>query len=365
MFVRPHMAQGGADRVTLMLLQYLDRSKFEIFLGLMRAEGPLMNDVPQDVTIFDFNSRSLWFMVSPLRKCLIRHHFDIVYSTCGGASIPLSLAYAFLTKGKKPVLIVSERNILLPLYKGYIKRYFMLFLKRLLYQQANYVTAVSVGVAKEIEQLLKVAPNRIKVVNNPVLDINLHKLALEKVDHLWFNNNNFTFLAVGRLVEQKDYPTLIRAFFEARKVCKEIKLVILGDGPLQSFLEELIVQLALSDDVALLGYKKNPFVYMSVSSAFVLSSKHEGMPGVLIQALAINGHCISTDCKTGPNELIEHERNGILVPVGDIHKLAESMVRLCVDKELYAKLEQFSKEKIEKFSVEPALDSYLNFIDNN
>lgn len=363
LFVRPHMAKGGADQVTLMLLRHIDRADYEVSLALMRSEGPLMEDIPDDVTVIDCKARSLWFMIAPLYKLLKENDFDIVYCTCGGASMPLCIAHSFLPRKKKAGnLIVSERNILLPLYKGRMKRYFMLYLKRLFYKEADFVTAVSRGVAVEVNKYLKVPEGQIRVVDNPVIDQKLFEKAAEGVEHPWFDQGHFVFLAVGRLVEQKDYPTLLAAFRLAKKENQKLKLIVLGDGHLKTKLETMIRNMDLQDDVDFLGYRKNPFSFMRKADAFVLASKHEGMPGVLVQAMAINGHCIATDCPTGPNEIIENGQGGLLVPVGKPESLADAILSITKDHVLYERIKAHAGDQLGKFEISKALESYLSFI---
>ena len=154
LFVRPTLGYGGADRVTVNLLQAFDRSKFQCDLALMRAEGEFIDQIPQDVQLFDLKSSSLWPMWKPLKKLISESDYDVVYSTCGGASMPMMLA-AWLSR-YKGITVVSERNILFPPKKSKAKRRLMIFIKAFLYKKATWVTAVSKGVAKECKDILGV-----------------------------------------------------------------------------------------------------------------------------------------------------------------------------------------------------------------
>jgi glycosyltransferase involved in cell wall biosynthesis len=131
-------------------------------------------------------------------------------------------------------------------------------------------------------------------------------------------------LAAGRLAPQKDYPTLIRAF-AALSAGRDLRLIILGEGPERTALESLIQQLGLADRVSLPGFRDNPFAYMSRARLFVLSSAWEGLPGVLIQAMACGTPVVSTDCPSGPREVLADGRYGPLVPVGAVEALAVAM----------------------------------------
>ena len=314
MIVRPTLGYGGADRVTLNLLQGYDRQQFHCDLALMKAEGEFVSDLPSDVKLFNLNANSLWTMWIPLKRILKSQSYDVVYSTCGGASMPMMLAV--LLSSFKGQSVVSERNILFPPNKSRSKRLLMIWLKRILYKRANWVTAVSKGVKQECEEILRTNASKTIVVNNPIVNNSLLNQKNNKVGHAFFEKFEHIVLAVGRFEWQKDYDTLLNAFELIHKK-HSVGLFILGKGPLQSRYEQLVSEKNLVDYVCFAGFDKNPFQYMNKSSVFVLSSRHEGMPGVLIQAMASEVACISTDCPTGPNELIVSGENGFLVPVGD------------------------------------------------
>lgn len=359
LFVRPTLGYGGADRVTLNLLQGFDRTRFSCDLALMRAEGDFIEDLPSDVSLFDLNARSLWFMWTPLYKLFKRGKYDVIYSTCGGASMPMMLA-AILSR-YKGVKVVSERNILFPPNKSKFKRKLMLTIKKRLYSKATWVTAVSKGVKIECEEILKVPANRALVVNNPILNETLEKGKEEEITHEFFQKYDKLVLAVGRFEWQKDYDTLFKAFEPIAKM-ENVGLFILGKGPLLSRFEQLAQDLGIEDSVCFAGFDKNPFKYMKSSSVFVLSSQHEGMPGVLIQALASGAACVSTDCRTGPNEIIEHGENGLLVPVGNSAMLGDAISELLHNSNLNEKFRRNGPESVSAFREEPAIESYFNFL---
>jgi len=133
-------------------------------------------------------------------------------------------------------------------------------------------------------------------------------------------------VAAGRLSPQKDFATLLDAFHQMRRH-RQAHLLILGEGPCRGALEAQVSALKLSEDVAMPGFAANPYAFMRHASAFVLSSRHEGMPAVLIEAMACGCPVISTDCPSGPSEILEGGRYGALVPVGDAASLASSMIQ--------------------------------------
>jgi glycosyltransferase involved in cell wall biosynthesis len=200
-------------------------------------------------------------------------------------------------------------------------------LARIFYPTARAVIAVSQGVADDLARLIGPGRARLVVIPNPVVTPDLLRLAGEAPDHPWLGPGQPpVILAAGRLAPQKDYPTLIRAF-AALVEGQDMRLIILGEGPERPALEALVGDLGLSGRVDLPGFRGNPFAYMAKARLFVLSSAWEGLPGVLIQAMACGTPVVSTDCPSGPREILVEGRLGPLVPVGDIAALAEAMAR--------------------------------------
>lgn len=352
--IRPTMGQGGADRVTLTLLQTLDRRCFELALVLMRKEGELVNDVPADVPCYSLEARSLWTAWLPLIQLLRQHRPDVLFSTSSGSNVVALLAH--LLTGRRGRLILSERNVLLH-GRISLKKRFVLLLKRWLYQQANHITAVSEGVKDDLVQRLKLKPELISVVYNPIVNERMVEQAAEWVDHPWFNGETAVILGAGRLVVEKDFATLIRAFAQVRRQFP-CKLVILGEGPLRGELLALIEALGLAEDVWLAGFDKNPFKYMARCQVFVLSSRFEGLPGVLVQAMACGAAVISTDCPAGPAEIIDPGEDGFLIPVGDVDALAERMCYLLAHGDIRERMAKCAQESAQRFKVDLVLDNY-------
>ena len=359
LFVRPTLGQGGADRVTVNILKYIDRKRFVPELALMKKEGVFCTDIPGDIVVHDLGARDLYGMVWPLRNLIKSKDYDYLYSTCGGAGIPLLIA-ALLARVKTPV-IVSERNILFPPHRPKWKQWVIFWLKRYLYSKATFVTAVSEGVADEIRSKLKIPSEKIRVVNNPIITDDFNMSCLEPVDHPVFHNGKPVVLAAGRLVIQKDFPTLLRAFSKVTENHKAT-LFILGEGPLEGKLKGLATELGIEGEVVFGGFDKNPLRFMARCTIYVLSSLHEGMPGTLIQAMACGAACISTDCHYGPSELIKNGLNGSLTPIGDIQSLSNCMHTLLKDRKMREGYRSRSAFAVQKFHYKEALLSYLDFL---
>jgi glycosyltransferase involved in cell wall biosynthesis len=196
------------------------------------------------------------------------------------------------------------------------------------YRQADVIIANSKGVAQDIASVTGISLENIHIVNNPAVSPDIFIEAEEPAGHPWFGPESPpVILGVGRLVRQKDFSALLRAFAILRSK-RHCRLVILGEGKEHDRLTSLAEELDIQEDVDLPGYVSNPFAYMSRAAQFVLSSRWEGSPNVLIQALALGLPVVATDCRSGPREILSNGLYGPLVPVGDVEALYQAMLQL-------------------------------------
>ena len=220
------------------------------------------------------------------------------------------------------------------------------------------VTAVSGGVAADLVKLTWMPRERITTICNPVVTPEIERDAQATLDYPWFAPGSPpVILGVGKLKIQKDFPNLVRAFARVRRAVP-VRLVILGEGGERKKLERLSRELGVAADVVLPGSVENPFAWMSKASVFGLSSAWEGLPGVLIEAMACGCPVVSTDCPSGPAEILEDGKFGPLVPVGDDAALAQailSVLRRPPDRDRL-------RARAAAFSVEPAVDRYLEVL---
>ncbi|MCB1884200.1 MAG: glycosyltransferase [Geminicoccaceae bacterium] len=200
------------------------------------------------------------------------------------------------------------------------------------YPWAHAVVAVSKGVADDVARSTGLDRDRLTVLHNPVLLPGFTERAAERADHPWFAKGGPpVVLAIGRPTRQKDFDTLVRAFAMLR-ARRPARLVVIGEsatsgggGGGAAALLTLAGRLGVAGDVALLGYKANPLPYLRRAALFALSSRYEGFGNVLVEALACGTPIVSTDCPSGPAEILEGGRYGRLVPVGDAGALAAAM----------------------------------------
>ena len=226
------------------------------------------------------------------------------------------------------------------------------------YPYADAVVGVSHGIARELAEIADVPRDRVHTIYNPVVSAELARKTREAIDHPWLDGSAPpVILAIGRLSAQKDFSTLLAAF--ARLLARRpARLIVLGRGHLQSRLFSQAQELRIVEHVDFPGFVENPYAFLARASLFVLSSRWEGLPTVLIEAMACGCPVVSTDCEFGPNEILENGRWGELVPVGDPTALAEAMARaLDVSPDRDA-----LQERAAFFNVERAVDRYEEFL---
>jgi len=224
-----------------------------------------------------------------------------------------------------------------------------------LYPWADGIITVSRKVADDLAEYAGISPSKIHTIYNPVITPELLVMSGENSAHPWFQPGETpVILGVGRLTEQKDFKTLIMAFSILRQEL-EVRLVILGEGEKRLELETLSQTLGVAHDIDLPGYVENPYSYMHQAGVFVLSSSWEGLPTVLIEALACGCPVVSTDCPGGISEILSNGTYGEIVPVGDPQAMANAIGRAIKGGKINIEagwLEQFSLEKIVEQTIE-------------
>jgi glycosyltransferase involved in cell wall biosynthesis len=321
----PSMRGGGAERAMLKLAWGFTERGYTVDLVLAQAEGPYLAEAPDSVRVVDLKASRVLASLPALVRYLQRERPQAMLSAMCHANI-IALWARRLAGGPIRV-VVSERNTLsrsaqhAPNRRGRL----MPQLSRRFYPWADGIVAVSKGVADDLAQVTGIPRERIQVIYNPVVTPELQEKAQAPLEHPWFAPGEPpVLLAVGRLSPQKDFPTLIQAFAQVRQA-RPARLLILGEGQERPVLETLVRQLGLEQDVSLPGFIENPYPYMARASLFVLSSRWEGLPAVLIEALYCSVPLIATDCPSGPREILADGQYGQLVPIRDTTALARAI----------------------------------------
>lgn len=231
------------------------------------------------------------------------------------------------------------------------------------YPYADEIVAVSDGVGEDLLKMTNASPEQITTIYNPSVTEDLLEKRTEPVDHPWFDEDEEipVILGVGELSEQKDFETLIRAFDRVVDN-QQARLVILGEGPRREKLETLIAELGLGDVVSMPGFVDNPYAYMAKTDVFVLSSRWEGCPNVLVEAMACGAPVVSTDCPSGPEEILKDGKHGLLLSVGDEEQMARCVINV-LSREDTEKVNEYTEIIAEyaqnRFSVKKVSCEYL------
>jgi glycosyltransferase involved in cell wall biosynthesis len=317
----PSLAGGGAERGMIDVARGLAEAGLEVDLVAGRAAGEYSDRVPANVRVLDLHRRRVLFAIPALAAYLRRRRPDVLLTAMIHANLA-GIVARFLA-GARTRVVISERVAFASIGShAPIKYRFVARWRRLVYPRANRIVAVSAGVADELVERCGISRERIDVIANPVVMPELESMACQPVDHPWFRPGAVpVILGVGRLKAQKDFAGLIEAFARVR-ADRECKLLILGEGPERVALESLRTRLDLELEIDLPGYTPNPYAYMRGAALFVLSSRWEGLPGVLIEAMAVGCPVVSTDCPAGPRQILRDGALAPLVPCEDPQALA-------------------------------------------
>lgn len=316
----PSLRGGGAERVMVTLANEFAKRGYEVDLLLAKAEGPYLSEVSKSVHIIDFKVTRALKCIVPIVRYLKKNEPNVLLSTMSHANI-VSVLAKIISRKKNVRVIIREANVMEDRKTSSFYKTAM----RLVYPKACSIIAVSEAVKEDLVRKIGLTKEQIRVINNPVDFVEIEKKAQEPLSHGWSNNSEVPFLlAIGRLTKQKNYPLLIAAFDRVRRKMN-CKLVILGDGEDRENLINLINAKGLIEDIAMPGFVENPFNYMKHAKVIVSSSSWEGLPNVLIQALALGKTIVATDCPGGSSEILEGGKYGILVASEDVEALAGGM----------------------------------------
>lgn len=384
-FIRSLEGGGGAERMMVSLARGFAERGHRVDLVLGVARGGFLEEVPGSVRIVELgrgsilravpgylrdpaNARKLapafrnviphWVLgcVPKLVGYLGRERPDAMLSALNYSNI--AALWAKRLSDVPTRLIVSERNTVSRRAQVRRRNRSLPSLAAHFYPWADGISAVSDGVADDLARCAGIPRERIATTYNPVVSPRIFEQAMEPLDDPWFLEDGIpVILAAGKLKAQKGFDTLIDAFSILRRR-RKARLVILGEGELRRMLVRRARRQGVENDVSFPGFVENPFRYMASASAFVLSSRWEGLPAVLIQAMACGCPVVSTDCPSGPREILDGGRYGKLVPVDD----AAAMTR-AIAATLEATRDPWGLERrARKYSIDRSVERYLDLM---
>lgn len=350
------LGNGGAQRVMCHLAEGFIRKGLEVDFVLLR-DGKKEYSIPDRVRVVDIGAPRIYAALPGLARYMRERRPDAMLSA--GKAVNVMVLLARRLSMTSPRLVISEHSTLSNSIKESTdwRMKILPFLMDRLYDESEDIVAVSKGVATDLSETLSLEKEP-KVIYNPVVTPDLHRQAGEKLSDTWFDSDAPpVVLSAGRLNKAKDFSTLITAFAQLRKQ-RQCRLVILGKGKKEEELKSLVEQHNIMDEVRFPGFVTNPYKYMKHATVFALSSKWEGLPTALIEAMACGTPVVSTDCPSGPAEILEDGKWGRLVPVGEPDRLCTAIADTLDD--------PINPEpRSADFQLENAVGSYLKLLDDS
>lgn len=329
-FFHPFFSDGGVERTNIYMGKGLVEKGYQVVFLTTLATDHFRNEVDEaGIQLVELGGRRTLLSIGKIIKYLVSvssSYSQVYFISCQYYANVVSMLIAMMLSNyrKKIQFINSERNHFQEFsVNGGIKNKLILFLVRHVYRFADLVIANSEETARDLSEIIG---RKVYCVYNPTINDRIDVLRNELLCEGWFlKDQRPCVIGIGRLSLQKDFSTLIDAFRLVRNSI-DAKLVILGDGDLRVDLECQVRDLGLASDVYMPGFVENPYKYLASSDVFVLSSRYEGLPNVLIEAAYLQIPCVSTACKSGPNEVLMDGKGGDLVPIGDAEQMADAIL---------------------------------------
>ena len=330
----------------------------EIDLLVIRARGPHFDDIPANVRLVKLQARHTLTAIPELVR-YFRRERPAAMLVAKDRAARAALIARKIAKVPTRIVVRLGTNLSTALkHRSGISAWWRTAPMRKIYASVDKVVAVSEGVREDTLKITGLPPERVCVVRNPVITEAFYKQAEALSPHAWMRETDVpVIMGIGRLSVQKDFETLIKAF-RLVKNQTNARLLILGDGSLRYSLEELVEKLELGDCVLLPGFQKNPNAWLARASVFVLSSRWEGSPNALTEALALGIPSVSTLCPSGPDELLQNGKYGVLVNMGDVEAMARAIIET-MERPLPA---DFIKESVVEYSAHTSAGHYLRLL---
>lgn len=353
----PNFEAGGAERVMIRLARGLLEQGLAVDLLVLSEAGPYRQEVAPGIRVISLDATRAWLGIPALTHYLRNERPTALLSALFHTNF-LAVLARLLARAPTRV-VISEHNTL-ALVRAAVGRWRWLAFRlslRWAYPRADAVVCVSEGIAQGLRHALPALQPKLHVIGNPVITDEVLQLSQRAVNHPWLAPGQPPLvLAAGRLIHAKGFDVLLRAFAEV-VTRTSARLLILGQGPEHEALNRQIERLGLSGVASLHGFTDNPYAWMSRARVFVLSSRHEGLPGALIEAMACGCRVVATDCPFGPGEILEQGQWGRLVPVDDARALAEAIVQV-----LLARVAPDPRARAQTYRLDKATQAYLKVL---
>ena len=322
LLVSPSLRGGGAERVMVTLTRHLNRRRFDTHMAVVNAQGPLLQEIPDDVVFHDLQHTRVRYCIPDLLRLIWRLRPAAILTTSVHLNFPLLAIRTLLPRGTK--LFVRENS--LPTAEatamGGIRE--RAFLYPRLYAHANTVICQSDAIMDDLQHQFKVPREKMTRIYNPVDCARIRNMA--RVAPNPFHGDGPHLVASGRLERVKGFDLLLDAVVEVRQSFPAVHLWLLGTGSLGSALAEQCERLGLTANVSFIGFESNPFPYYLNADLFVLPSRYEGLPNAMLEAMALDAPVVATDCPGGVREILKGWPNSRLARTESATSLANSIL---------------------------------------
>lgn len=355
LFLIPTLTAGGAERVITTLLRHLDKRRFDITLAVVNMrDGVFRAELPTDIQLIDLNCGRVRYAIPKIVALAWRIKPSVVFSTLGHLNIVLAIVRHMLPVGMR--LIARETSIVSNTIQETSYPRYWAWLYKTFYPYFDQIICQSHYMAEDLQRNFGIKSSSLVIINNPV-DIQrisqmLRKPLLEHEDFYFARSNGtLLLLAAGRLVDVKGFDILIQAIALCRDL--SVRVLILGEGPERSRLESMCVTFEVEDRVRFAGYQSNPYPFIAKADAFILSSRYEGFPNVVLEALACGTPVIATPAPGGTLEILAGIDGCEIAESVSVDALAIAIRRVCLGRR-----ERIGVEAVSRFAVVPIISAY-------
>lgn len=322
---------GGVEKMVMNLVREFAERVSEVDLLIVRAAGPHLTDIPENVNLIRLRSRHTLTAIPEIARYFRARRPHSMLVAKDRAARAAIIARKLAASDTRIVVRLGTHLSTALAHRSRVSAWLRKAPMKRIYRHADKIIAVSEGVARDTCRVAGVDENKVVVIRNPVITRDFFARVGDTGSHPWLQDRSEPLImGVGRLSEQKDFVTLIRAF---ALLCERLpsKLIILGEGKKRAALESLVGQLNLQKRVLMPGFQSNVGGWLKHADVFVLSSRWEGSPNALTESLALGVPCVSTRCPSGPDEILQGGKYGPLVDVGDHTSMAHSIAEVIAE----------------------------------
>ena len=359
---------GGAERVLVDILRHIDRAKFAPTLVLLYPyeNSPYREYLPADIPVVVVGRQSDSFIEKigqflSFMQTVFKEDPQVILSKLTHNNLMAILAGKLFNIK----VIVCEHNTLSEVVRDRDGKYILGVpvspMVKILYRSADRIVAICEKIKENLIEDFHIPADKISVIRNPLDMARIEELGSIRPRHPFFDGLTHVVMAAGRMVPQKGFDILLKAFSQVVSEV-EARMIIMGEGPDMETLKQTAQDLGIAGEVSFTGFQENPYQFMSHADVYVLSSRYEGMPMVVLESMACGLPVIATDCRSGIREMLNDGECGMLVPAEDPERLAGAIVRLIKDRPAREELSVLAKQRVGDFSADKILKQYEDLI---